>query len=63
MAVDAKCPSLKPKKIGDVEYSQQQMEEFREAFHEFDIDGDGTISCQVGTYPPGLVLGVKKATL
>ena len=23
------------------------MEEFREAFEAFDIDGDGTISCQV----------------
>ena len=24
-----------------------QVEEFREVFHEFDIDGDGTISIQV----------------
>ena len=35
------------KKIGDVEFNEQQLEEFREAFNEFDIDGDGTISSQV----------------
>ena len=29
MAVDAKCPIVKSKKIGDVDYNQQQMEEFR----------------------------------
>jgi len=34
------------KKYGDVEFNDQQMEEFREAFTEFDIDGDGTISSQ-----------------
>ena len=36
-----------PKKIGDVEFSEQQVEEFREAFLEFDMDGDGTITTQV----------------
>ena len=33
-----------------------QVEEFREVFHEFDIDGDGTISIKVHLeippYPP-----------
>ena len=36
-----------PKKVGDVEFSDQQVEEFKEAFSEFDIDGDGTITTQV----------------
>ena len=35
-----------PRKIGDVEFTEQQVEEFREAFTEFDIDGDGTITTQ-----------------
>jgi len=38
--------SSEKKKYGDVEFNDQQMEEFREAFTEFDIDGDGTISSQ-----------------
>ena len=29
-----------PRKIGDVEFTEQQVEEFKEAFSEFDIDGD-----------------------
>ena len=36
-----------PRKIGDVDFSEQQVEEFKEAFSEFDIDGDGTITTQV----------------
>ena len=39
--------STGPRKIGDVEFSEQQVEEFKEAFSEFDIDGDGTITTQV----------------
>ncbi|XP_023331275.1 neo-calmodulin [Eurytemora carolleeae] len=36
---------VKKKNIfGDVEFTDQQMEEFKEAFVEFDIDGDGTIT-------------------
>eukprot|EP00090_Calanus_glacialis_P014995 TRINITY_DN23888_c0_g1_i1.p1 TRINITY_DN23888_c0_g1~~TRINITY_DN23888_c0_g1_i1.p1 ORF type:complete len:165 (-),score=69.29 TRINITY_DN23888_c0_g1_i1:89-583(-) len=38
--------STGPRKIGDVEFSEQQVEEFKEAFSEFDIDGDGTITTQ-----------------
>ena len=35
-----------------------QVEEFREVFHEFDIDGDGTISIQVHLeIPPYMFLG------
>ena len=37
------------KKMAHLELSDQQVEEFREAFNEFDIDGDGTITTQVGT--------------
>ena len=36
------------RKFGSTEFNEQQMEEFREAFTEFDIDGDGTITSQVG---------------
>ena len=36
-----------PRKVGDVEFTEQQVEEFKEAFSEFDIDGDGTITTQV----------------
>jgi Ca2+-binding EF-hand superfamily protein len=39
--------STGPRKIGDVDFSEQQVEEFKEAFSEFDIDGDGTITTQV----------------
>jgi len=35
-----------PRKVGDVEFTEQQVEEFKEAFSEFDIDGDGTITTQ-----------------
>ena len=38
-----------PRKVGDVEFTEQQVEEFKEAFSEFDIDGDGTITTQVKT--------------
>ena len=34
-------------KFGDVEFTSEQIEEFREAFTEFDIDGDGTVTTQV----------------
>ena len=39
-----------PRKVGDVEFTEQQVEEFKEAFSEFDIDGDGTITTQVNIY-------------
>ena len=32
--------------IDDVEISEEQVEEFKEAFAEFDINGDGTITTQ-----------------
>merc|ERR1711974_385731 len=33
-------------KAGEFNFSDQQVEEFKEVFHEFDMDGDGTISIQ-----------------
>ena len=39
-----------PRKFGEVEFTEQQVEEFKEAFSEFDIDGDGTITTQVISY-------------
>jgi len=32
--------------FGGVEFTEQQMEEYKEAFTEFDIDGDGTITTE-----------------
>ena len=39
--------STGPRKIGDMEFSEQQVEESKEAFSEFDIDGYRTITTQV----------------
>ena len=33
--------------FGDVEFSSDQIDEYKVAFTEFDIDGDGTITVQV----------------
>ena len=35
-------------KFGDVDFTSEQIEEYKEAFSEFDIDGDGTVTTQVG---------------
>ena len=32
--------------VDNVELSEEQVEEFKEAFAEFDINGDGTITTQ-----------------
>ena len=34
-------------KFGDVEFTPEQIDEYKEAFTEFDIDGDGTVTTQV----------------
>ena len=34
-------------KFGDVDFTEEQIEEYQEAFTEFDIDGDGTVTTQV----------------
>ena len=49
-----------PRKVGDVEFTGQQVEEFKEAFSEFDIDGDGTITTQVNIRMAFLVLNEVK---
>ena len=40
---------VKPKrrKYGEVEFDDDQLEEYKDAFTEFDIDGDGTITTTV----------------
>ena len=37
-------------KFGDVDFTSEQIEEYKEAFSEFDIDGDGTVTTQVGQH-------------
>ena len=34
-------------KFGDVEFTDDQIDEYRVVFTEFDIDGDGTVTTQV----------------
>ena len=33
--------------FGDINFTPDQIEEYKEAFEAFDIDGDGTITTQV----------------
>ena len=33
--------------FGDINFTPDQIEEYKEAFEAFDIDGDGTITSQV----------------
>lgn len=34
-------------KFGDVEFTKDQIADYKEAFTQFDIDGDGTVTTQV----------------
>lgn len=34
-------------KFGDVEFTKDQIADYQEAFTQFDIDGDGTVTTQV----------------
>ena len=34
-------------KFGDVEFTSEQIADYKEAFTQFDIDGDGTVTTQV----------------
>ncbi len=34
-------------KFGDVEFTKDQITDYQEAFTQFDIDGDGTVTTQV----------------
>ena len=36
-------------KFGDIEFTNEQIDEYRDVFTEFDIDGDGTVTTQVST--------------
>ena len=36
-------------KFGDVEFTKEQIADYQEAFTQFDIDGDGTVTTQVNT--------------
>ena len=45
--MENKSKTIKKKVIGGVELSEEQVDEIKEAFIEFDIDGDGTITTKV----------------
>ena len=37
-------------KFGDVEFTTDQIADYKEAFTQFDIDGDGTVTTQVASF-------------
>ena len=37
-------------KFGDVEFTKEQIADYQEAFTQFDIDGDGTVTTQVNQF-------------
>ena len=37
-------------KFGDVEFTKDQIADYQEAFTQFDIDGDGTVTTQVNHF-------------
>ena len=45
--VGRKTKTIKKKIIAGIEFSEEQFAEIQEAFNEFDIDGDGTITTKV----------------
>ena len=46
--IGRKTKTSKKKIIAGIEFSEEQFAEIQEAFKEFDIDGDGTITTKVG---------------
>ena len=46
--IGRKTKTIKKKIIAGIEFSEEQFSEIQEAFNEFDIDGDGTITTKVG---------------
>ena len=46
--IGRKTKTIKKKIIAGIEFSEEQFSEIQEAFKEFDLDGDGTITTKVG---------------